>query len=384
LVTKHVVFASLMVSLSEMPAYLGRAQAVDTNTGEIAKLRENWLFDQTQCDLLFKGRVSEVAWFGEFGALGLMNLDAAEPFLGCPAEQLYVVESVLEQMIPFVRSTMIAAGWAAESASGYTLVALFERQLLHVKWVRKQGELELTTMLADAQTSFVEALGACDASHLRMLNHPEPAEARLSFHLPFDGPYDRQRKQKVAGVEPIINIRRAFPNLLPKSTPRSLTGVQLPTAAAEKGDGGGGGKGGGKGGGGGGGGAGGGGAGGGGGGQDKVKDPGSLKDVVSWPDATHMRLGSMIYDTAAIATLYSLDADHCFPVLLSTKKGGHALALCAHWGEPGHTALTSAKHVPPKDFNYNHVCRHCAVKAPNGPGGGKGSGAGQKRKKPGK
>jgi hypothetical protein len=97
-----------------------------------------------------------------------------------------------------------------------------------------------------------------------------------------------------------------------------------------------------------------------------------------------MRLGSMIYDTAAIATLYSLDADHCFPVLLSTKKGGHALALCAHWGEPGHTALTSAKHVPPKDFNYNHVCRHCAVKAPNGPGGGKGSGAGQKRKKPGK
>jgi hypothetical protein len=106
-----------------------------------------------------------------------MNLDAAEPFLGCPAEQLYVVESVLEQMIPFVRSTMIAAGWAAESASGYTLVALFERQLLHVKWVRKQGELELTTMLADAQTSFVEALGACDASHLRMLNHPEPEPA---------------------------------------------------------------------------------------------------------------------------------------------------------------------------------------------------------------
>lgn len=73
---------------------------------------------------------------------------------------------------------------------------------------------------------------------------------------------------------------------------------------------------------------------------------------------------------------YSLAADHCYPVLLSTKKGGHALALCAHWGQPGHTALASEKHVTPKDWNYTQVCSHMAAKAPDS---GK-SAAGQKRK----
>jgi hypothetical protein len=98
-----------------------------------------------------------------------------------------------------------------------------------------------------------------------------------------------------------------------------------------------------------------------------------------------MRLGTFVYDTGAIADFYSLDKDHCFPCLLSTKKGGHALALCAHWGEPGHTSLTSAKHVTPKDFNYNYVCTHFAVKSPKPAEGGKGAGQskGQKRKKPG-
>ena len=89
-----------------------------------------------------------------------------------------------------------------------------------------------------------------------------------------------------------------------------------------------------------------------------------------------MKLGTFVYDTTAIAKHYSLDADHCFPVLLSTKKGGAALALCPHWGEPGHTSLTSAKHVTPKDWNYTHVCSHMATKAEVNP-----KGAGDKRKR---
>ena len=389
LATRHTVFAALTLCLSEMPAYLGRAQAASLETNEVAELRAGWLFHKDQCDKLFRGRISEIAWFsGPHGALALLNLDASEPFEDCPADQLFVVETVLSEMISFVRPTMLAAGWAAESSAGYTLVALFERQLAHLQWIRKQGGLEIATLLPHAQKAFVAALLECEATHERMLAHPQPALAKLDFHIAFDGPYDRELKTKTAGAAPIILLRRAFPGLLPASTPRSLAGVVLPAAAgpseggggSEKKDGGkkgGGGRGGDGGGGKGGGGRGGDGGGGGGrgGGAGAVKAPGSLSAVATWPDATHMRLGDLIYDTAAIAKHYSLDADHCFPVLLSTKKGGHALALCQHWGEPGHTALSSGKHVIPKQWNYTHVCSHMAVKVDTT------SGAGKKRKK---
>ena len=385
LTTKHPVFASLTLCLSAMPAYLGRAQAADPVTGEISELRASWLFHQDQCDKLFRGQLSSMSWFQRpFGALALLNLDASEPFEDCPFDQLYIVETVIEELIPFVRSTMIAAGWAAESKGGYTLHGLFQRQLAHLKWIRKQGELEVDALLPHAQATFIAALLDCDLAHARLLAHPEPAVAKLDFLLPFDGPYDSELKSKTAGAAPIIHMRRAFPGLFAKSSPRSLAGVSLPAAASDgkavgsggsgKG-GGGGGRGGGKGGGRGGrGGKGDGGDGGGGGGATVVKAPGSMQNVAKWVDSTHLRLGELIYDTAKIGEHYSLDPNHCYPVLLSTKKGGHALALCQHWGDPGHTSLTSAAHVIPKQFDYSHVCNHFATKAP---GAGE---AGKKRK----
>ena len=372
LTTKHAAFAALMLCLSELPGYLGRAQATDLTTGEVPELRDGWLFHTDQVDKLFKGRLSEIAWFNSpHGALGLMNLDASEPFLNCPVDQLGIVEAVLEETIPFVRATMIAAGWAAESRAGYTLAGVFERQLAHLRWIRKQGEMEVASLLPHAQACFTQALADCEASHLRMLSHPEPAVAKLDFHLAFGGPYDKALAEKTKGAAPIIFMRRAFPNLLPPSTPRSLAGVRLEAATAaaasatpavgnQSGKGGKGGKGG----------------GGKGKGEESTAQPGSLKGVVWWADATHMKLGTLVYDTTAIAKHYSLDADHCFPVLLSTKKGGAALALCPHWGEPGHTSLTSAKHVTPKDWNYTHVCSHMATKAEVNP-----KGAGDKRKR---
>jgi uncharacterized membrane protein YgcG len=386
LTTKHPVFAALTLCLSAMPAYLGRAQAADPATGEISELRANWLFHQDQCDKLFRGQLSSMSWFSRpFGALALLNLDASEPFEDCPAGQLYIVETVIEELIPFVRSTMIAAGWAAESKGGYTLHGLFQRQLSHLKWIRKQGELEVDALLPHAQATFLTALLDCDSAHARMLSHPEPASAKLDFLIPFGGPYDSELKSKTVGAAPIIHMRRAFPGLFAKSSPRSLAGVSLPAAAADATgataatSGGGGGRGGGKGGGKGGGrgGKGGGkgdGGDGGGGGGGAVKAPGSMKNVAKWVDATHLRLGELIYDTAKIGQHYTLDPNHCYPVLLSTKKGGAALALCQHWNEPGHTSLTSDAHVIPKQFDYSHVCNHFATKAPGA------SEAGKKRK----
>jgi hypothetical protein len=191
-----------------------------------------------------------------------------------------------------------------------------------------------------------------------MLSHPEPAAAKLDYLLEFNGPYDEALKEKTKGMAPMVLIRRALPELLPPSADRSLSGVRLDsapavTAVVPRGPGAGKGK-----------------------GKDddakgkgkgklpddEIPPPGSLKGIVKWVDKTHMQLGSLNYDTAKIGKHYSLDEDHCYPVLLSIKKGGAALALCPHWGEPGHTSLASEKHVTPKEWNYTHVCAHMAEK----------------------
>jgi hypothetical protein len=150
-----------------------------------------------------------MSWFSRpFGALALLNLDASEPFEDCPAGQLYIVETVVEELIPFVRSTMIAAGWAAESKGGYTLHGLFQRQLSHLKWIRKQGELEVDALLPHAQATFLTALLDCDSAHARMLSHPEPASAKLDFLIPFGG---HVNGFEVLGAELPIAVARSTP-----------------------------------------------------------------------------------------------------------------------------------------------------------------------------
>ena len=66
----HSPFLTLF--FSELPSYFGRAQATDLVTGAIPVLRDSWLFDATQAEKLFKGKISEVTWFNlPHGALGL-------------------------------------------------------------------------------------------------------------------------------------------------------------------------------------------------------------------------------------------------------------------------------------------------------------------------
>ena len=362
--TKHVVFSQLFQALSAMPQYLGKAQAAIG--GEVPEERANWLFHQSQCNLLFRGALSAVSWFNELegkpgagGALPLANLDASEPFLNCPVEQLFIVETVLSECISLVTATMIAAGWAAASDEGYTLAALFTTQLEYVKWIRKQGDNEQEDLLPHAQMLFEEALIECSAAHGRMLSHPEPASAKLTFHLAFGGPYDNGIAEKKRGVKPIVFIRKALPSLFKASAPRSYPGVNLGAGSSSaalvtvtdalvvpgKGKGGGRGK----------------------GGEDGGRGsgkPGSARGAATWPDATHMKLGNRVYDVAAIGNHYALDKDHCFPVLLSIKKGANRLALCPHYGKEGHTSLTSAKHTTPKDFNLAKVNRDLAMSVP--------------------
>ena len=368
LLNRHAVFPVLYKCINKIPLYMGRAQAADEMTGEVPKLKENWLFAKESAHLLFLGKLASLPLLnGKSGALELFNLTASEPFLEVPTDQMYIVESVLELLIPFAKTTFVAAGWQAASATGYTYETLLRRQLQHVKWIRGQGDLEKSMLLSHAQQCFINALADAEEHTMNLLMDPEPASITLGCILPSGGRYDKALAEKTAGAEPILLIRKAFPGMLPASAPRSLEGVVLPSTSS-------GGKGGPS--------AspGGGGDGGGGGGGKKddgdkkqPPKPGSLKKLPTWKDDTHMQLGALVYDVAAICKHYSIDvADFCAPFHLSNKTGGARLALCANWGEEGHTSLTSKCHCVPKSFNIKHIEKNFTTR---------GEGAGKRKRK---
>ena len=377
---RHAVFGILFKCLDALPRYFGKAQAAG-DTGVIDPLQEDWTYVSAQCTLAFRGSFTTLCILGDdatpYGALALYNLASSEPFQAVPPEQRYIVDSVLEIMSLFAHATMIAAGWAASSSEGYTLAGLFKKQREHVKWCLAQGEVELATLLPHARANFENALQLAQEHVVRQLADPEPASVTLGCVLPFGSEFDKAMDRKTKGAAPLVTVRRAFPNLLPSSSPRSLPGVVLTSPGKTGGGGGGGGL------------STGAGLGAGkglgavkapGDGADRLKPkgqpgaPGSKKTLVSWDDDGHMRLGPYVYDVAAISKLYGLAVNKtCWPVLLTNKKGGEALCLCDKWGTDGHTSLTSTAHQRPQKWNINTIEKQCAVKA---------AGVGDKRKKP--
>ena len=234
LLNRHAVFAALFRCLGSFPRYFGGAQAADPVSGEIDPLQADWVYAAAEVDLFLRARFTKMALFnGPGAALALFNLSAAEPFVECPEEQLYIVESVLTKMVAFARATFTAGGWNSVSAAGYTMASLLERQLKHVLWIQSMGEMEQGTLFPHAQATFVAALQAAELYTQRFFLDPEPADIVLDHILPFGESYDNELKKKTAGAAPMVLVRRSFPGLLPPSTPRSLPGVTLTSPPRE-------------------------------------------------------------------------------------------------------------------------------------------------------
>ena len=360
LVEFHAAFKALWRCFDQLPALFGGAQAADPVTGTVPPLLVNWVFPMESIECLFRAKISSLSFFnGQGGALALFNLTASKAFLECPKDQLFIVPAVLELTIPFVRATMVTAGWAATSTVGYTLTALYERQLRHVKWIEGMDQMEQKTLYPHAQLTMEAALLEADRTVRRMLDDPEPVDVVLSYVVPFGGAYDNELATKTEGAAPILMVRRAFPHLLPEGPARSLPGVVLSSSGAgssgtsgsavdTSGD------------------------------KDKDKDknknkktillepraPGSQSGFATWTDETHMRLGTLVYDVDAIAQHYKVNVGAlCWPVVCSNKRGGHVLCLCANWGEAGHTALLSAAHKRPPKWDLAYVEKHFAAKS---------------------
>ena len=58
-------------------------------------------------------------------------------------------------------------------------------------------------------------------------------------------------------------------------------------------------------------------------------EPGSKCSISRWLKGAHLQLGKLVYDIPRIASYYGVAKDDkCWPVILSTKPGDAALAVC--------------------------------------------------------
>jgi hypothetical protein len=348
---RAAVFSLLHKCMVDRCAYMADAQAADPDTGEISEQQKHWLPSEASVQLVFAGKADKFYFCnGDSGALALHNLTLSEPMKDVPEDQLYLVPSVIEKVIPFASASFAAAGWPTTSTTGFTMGSLWRKQLGHVKFLLGMGDLESRSMLVELDGAFRRALQDATIYMHNVLHDPEPAHTVLDCVLPFGGAYEETIARQLAAAIPMITMRRSFGHMLPASAPRSLPGVVLaPASTPVVGSPGGGvsgatpplsagssGSPGAK--------------------AAVVLPPGSQKSLAQWPDATHMQLGAYLYDVPAICKHYSIDeSDFCAQVNLSIKTGAAKLALCPHWGTDGHTSLTSSAHTVPKSFNMRHI-----------------------------
>ena len=355
---------ALHASAIELPVYIGQRQAMNDATGKVDPLLKEWCFDQSQCDLLVAGRLTKLQLVNPpFGVIALLNLSSSEPYEPVPEEQIYITESVLQELAPFGHKTLVAWGAPAISSTGYTFQTLCEKQKEYVLWVKKQGDAVQADLLPHADATFREALKRIELNLRAFLTSSDPANARLPHLLPFGEAYDQALEAKREAVAPLITLHRALPGLIAKSSPRSLPGVVLPNAAIkseeEREE------------------------------RDKGKGkrivPGSKKDVPKWIDDDHLKFGLYTYDIAAYSKELGLTEEQskhlCWPVITSNQKGDAVLAFCPSPKASGHQGLKGEAHRRPKGFKLSDLCSDKFCKKDKRPHTNGAGGSGKRQKK---
>ena len=374
---RHPALGAAHASSGEFSTYLGRRQAMGED-GKIDPLAAEWQSHPSQVALLLKGKVSQMQLVNPpYGVVALLNLTAAEPFLPVPDDQMYVTESVLDALGPFGHQTIVAwAGpGAAISSTGYTFKTLCEKQRSHVAWIRRQGDRVQDELLPHANAAFRAALERIDLELARKLECSHPRDEKFTHLLSFGEAYDQALQAKRAGVAPLLTVQRALPGLVATSAPRSLPGVVLEgagsgsrTRSQREGDDGEGER-----------------------ASKKPKSdppkPGSKKQMATWVDDAHLRLGNDTFDISGYVAKLGLEpkaaADLCWPVLVSKQPKKAALAFCPCPDAEGHVGINAVAHRRPSGFDLDVLnrdfCEHAPPQGSKGKGGGKNKSKGKRK-----
>ena len=356
---------ALVTSAAEASSYFGQRQAADS-TGAVDPLAREWEMHRSQVKLLLTGKTSKMQLINPpYGVIGLLNLTASEPYEPVPDEQLYVTESVLDALGPFVHNALVA--WAgagvAVSATGYTFLTLCQAQREYVRWIKQQGDQVQAELLPHADRIFRSALERIDLELRVVLDAAEPHKAAFGHILCFGEAYDQAIAAKKEGLKPLITIHRALPGLIAASAPRSLPGVVLASkrpreddvvkASKEK--------------------------------RAKVQPdastkaavakPGSKSSMAVWVGDDTLKLGADTFKVTEYGKELGLSdqtiASLCWPVLCSRQDKKAALAFCDNCDDPGHNGVNAKCHRRPEGFDLDTFLKDFGTKGKPKPKGKK-------------
>ena len=149
-----------------------------------------------------------------------------------PKDQYYEVESVLKGMRDFLQATFVAAGYSASSEQGYTITTLFDLHIDNIRWAKEMGDQFSRDQTAFMMKEFKDAMQLMSRLATEAADRsPSPVEVAYTYVLPFGCPYEVNTAARRNLAAPLRSLRRAFPSLLPCTTPRVLDGVRAAKGA---------------------------------------------------------------------------------------------------------------------------------------------------------
>ena len=261
----------------------------------------------------------------------------------------YTVDSCLRLIRDMGMRFCFALNLSMDPQEGYSFTDGVDLQLKAVAQARTLPAREckelLTFLSNEFSTNWLDEGGRHYHAKLRSAR-PDHADAQLSEFLPSTAVYMSNVNARLRRMEPIADMRIAFPSLL-ASDPISLPGTssdhrQLVDNGDERKGGKRKGKGGGK------------GSGGKGKGQDD-NSPGSKSGYSFAISPQEVFSCGTVFKIQDIAKHYKMGSadQYCWPVLLSKKKGDAALSLCPEHST--HGDIKAKMHARPSNFSLDHV-----------------------------
>jgi hypothetical protein len=410
---KHPVWDVIYRVKPDHQLYFARAQSYDHDLGCVPEARREYTWCETALKCLQKGDF--YAWEmtnSPGGCYAVEDLDSAAKTKRLSKEHSICLPEALRHRAKFVMNTLIAFGFEEYPNGGLSYRDMCNMAQDFLDFAQKLAEPEASDYTQTVVREFYAAERYAGQLHDSNIFCGEPADVRLSYFLPFKSQFETTLAARRLALLPLLNMRRNFPSIfLHETTQRSVPGSMdrherrppaltlasgqgpaRPTAArartgraaagtrpaarppagaqrsprppsratprpagppprsSNKRD-----------------------------ARGRPvgaapsrqpqtpsrqpqtpsagEKPGSKAGLTTFLSSTSLLLGSRVYDLGAIATHYKLGekeaANACWPVLLSSKPGSSALALCKH--PASHGGAGAPTHRRPRGFSLDHV-----------------------------
>ena len=237
---RHEYFASLMPCLDEREAYLSRAAVLDADSDEIPAELITYLVGQTVATLFFSLRWAEINMVDMIkegsvvtgGFLAIRHLRTGSTFSPVIKDDHYLVEACLVGIKGWFNRLLLAVGFSAKPASGYTWPQCVDQQIELVRYIEGLPKSEQTEWRKWARNNFITNCLQRAATLFRHVLESASGDEQHSSFLPDGARFFVLIEQRMVEAAPVVVVRRAFPSLF-DTTPLRLAGTAGPERPAK-------------------------------------------------------------------------------------------------------------------------------------------------------